>query len=113
VTTLLERPRAEVTRMPRRAQVTEIVIGVAGVLAAMVGAWMYYVPADWFLGGMAEVWYLGLLAGAGLLLATAFGLYARNALIEDRAWTNRVIGTTVIAVVALATGIAFGLVLIL
>ena len=113
MTTLLERPRAEVIQMPRRAQVTETVIGTAGVLAAMVGAWMYYVPADWFLGGMGEVWYLGLLGGAGLLLAIAFGLYARYALREDGAWTNRVIGTTVIAAVALAAGIAFGLVLIL
>ena len=113
VTTLLERPKTEVTRMPRRTHVTEIVIGAAGVLAAMVGAWMYYVPTDWFLGGLAEAWYLGMFVGAGALLAIAFGLFARNALREDGAWTNRVTGATVIAVLALAAGIAFALVWIL
>ncbi|HEX5696980.1 MAG TPA: hypothetical protein VFZ15_11375 [Acidimicrobiia bacterium] len=113
MTTLLERPKTEVTRMPRRTHVTEIVIGAAGVLAAMVGAWMYYVPTDWFLGGLAEAWYLGMFVGAGALLAIAFGLFARNALREDGAWTSRVTGATVIAVLALAAGIAFALVWIL
>ncbi len=80
VTTLLERPQAEITRMPTRSHVTEMVTGIAGVLAASVGLWMYYVPTDWFLGGLAEGWYLGMFIAAGLLLGAAFGLYAWKAL---------------------------------
>jgi hypothetical protein len=113
VTTLLERPKAEVTRMPRRSYITDLVLGIAGVLAAGVGAWMYYVPTDWFLGGLVEGWYLGMFVGAGVLLAAAFGLFARGMLREDRIFTTRVTVMTVIAVLALAGAITFGLIWIL
>jgi hypothetical protein len=113
VTTLLERPQAEVTRMPRRSRTIEWVIGIAGVLAAAVGAWMYYVPTAWFLGGLAEGWYLGMFVGAGVLLAAAFGLFARRMLREDGVWTTQSVTATILAVLALAGAVFFGLVLIL
>jgi len=113
VTTLLERPEAEVIRMPRRSRPIEWVLGIAGVLAAAVGAWMYYVPATWFLGGLGEAWYLGLFVGAGLLLAAAFGLFARRMLREDGVWTTQATAATIVVVLALAAAVFFGLVWIL
>jgi hypothetical protein len=99
--------------MPRRSAIVEWTIGIAGVLTAGVGAWMYYVPADWFLGGLAAGWYLGMFIGAGVLLAIAFGFYARTALEVDGAWTTRVTFATVLAVAAMAGAIMFGLIWIL
>lgn len=113
MTTLYQRPAAEVTRMPRRSYVTDWVIGIAGVLAAGVGAWIYYVPTTWFLGGLAEGWYLGMFAGAGVLLAIAFGLFARTMLDEDRVWTIRATVMTVLGVLAAAGAVTFGLIWIL
>jgi hypothetical protein len=89
------------------------VLGILGVVAAGVGAWMYYVPATWFLGGLAEGWYLGMFVGAGLLLAAAFGLFARHILREDGLWTTQSVMATVLAVLALAGAIFFALVWIL
>jgi hypothetical protein len=103
----------EVTRMPRRSLIVEWTMGIAGVLAAGIGAWMYYVPADWFLGGLAEAWYLGFFVGAGVLLAGAFGLIARGMLREDRGFTARVTAMTALAVLAVAGAVTFGLIWII
>ena len=114
MTALREMPMTEVTRMPtRRSRPTEWVLGIAGVLAAGAGAWMYYVPADWFLGGLAEGWYFGMFIAAGLLLAAAFGLFAWRTYVEDRAWTTQVVIATVLALAGLGAAIAFGVVLII
>jgi hypothetical protein len=113
MTTLLERPTTEITTMPHRSYVTEWVIGIVGAVAAGVGAWMYYVPTTWFLGGLAEAWYLGMLTGGTLLLAIAFGLFARSMLREDRVWTTRVTVMTVLAIAAFAGAVAFALIWIL
>ncbi len=113
MTTLLERPTTEIAPMPHRSQVAAWVTGVVGALAAGVGAWMYYVPATWFLGGLTEAWYLGMLIGGGLLLAIAFGLVARGMLREDQELTGRVIVMTALAVLALAGAALFALVLVL
>ena len=107
MTMLRERPVAEVTRMPERSHVTEWVMGIFGLAAAAVGAWMYYVPADWFLGGLAEDWYLGMFTGAGLLLAAAFGLFARAARLDEPRWTTTAVVTTMLAVAALAGAVTF------
>ena len=114
VTALREMPMTEVTRMPtRRSHVTEWILGIVGVLAAGVGAWMYYVPADWFLGGLVEGWYFGMFIAAGLLLAAAFGLFARMTYVDDREWTTPVIVSTVLSAAALAGAIAFAVILII
>jgi len=114
VTALREMPMTEVTRMPtRRSHVTEWILGIVGVLAAGVGAWMYYVPADWFLGGLAEGWYFGMFIAAGILLAAAFGLFARMTYVDDREWTTPVVVSTVLSLAALAGAIAFAVILII
>lgn len=114
MTALRERPLAEVTRMPtRRTRITEWILGITGVLAAGVGAWMYYVPADWFLGGLVEGWYFGMFIAAGLLLTAAFGLFARMTYVEDSAWTMRVVVPTVLALAAFGGAVTFALFLIL
>ena len=115
VTALRERRlMTEITRMPtRRSQTTEWILGIAGVLAAGVGAWMYYVPTDWFLGGLVEGWYFGMFIAAGLLLTAAFGLFARMAYVEDRAFTARVDVPTVLALAALGFATTFVVILII
>lgn len=114
MTVLHERPTTEITRMPtRRSQVTEWVLGIAGVLAAGVGAWMYYVPTDWFLGGLAEGWYFGMFIASGLLLTAAFGLFARMTYIADQEWSYGVIVPTVLALLAFGGAVTFALILIL
>jgi hypothetical protein len=114
VTALREMPMTEVTRMPtRRSYLTEWILGIVGVLAAGVGAWMYYVPADWFLGGLAEGWYFGMFIAAGLLLAAAFGRFARMTYVDDREWTTPVVVSTVLSLAALAGAIAFAVILII
>lgn len=84
MTLLQERMRTEITRTPVVRHVTEWVTGVVGALAAAVGAYMYYAPTDWFLGDLAESWYLGMFTGAGILLAAAFGVFARKAYLGGR-----------------------------
>jgi len=115
VTTLRERRTiTEVTRMPtRRSQTTEWILGIAGVLAAGVGAWMYYVPTDWFLGGLVEGWYFGMFIAAGLLLTAAFGLFARMAYVEDRDYSAQVVVPALFALAAIAGAIAFAVILII
>jgi hypothetical protein len=114
VTALRERPTAEVTRMaPSRSYITEWVLGIAGVLAAGVGAWMYYVPTDWFLGGLAEAWPFGMFIAAGVLLAAAFGLFARMNYVDDRSWSTRVVVPSVLALAALGGAITFAVILII
>jgi hypothetical protein len=113
VTALHEKSMTEVTRMPRRSYITEWVIGTIGVLTAGVGAWMYYVPTDWFLGGLVEGWYFGMFVAAGLLLTAAFGLFARTVYIDDPEWTTRVGVPTVLALAAFGGAITFALIWIL
>jgi hypothetical protein len=115
VTALRERrPMTEVARMQtRRSQTTEWILGIVGVLAAGVGAWMYYVPTDWFLGGLVEGWYFGMFIAAGLLLTAAFGFFARMAYVEDQDYSARVVVPTVLALAALGFAITFAVILII
>lgn len=71
---------------------------------------MYYVPTDWFLGGLAEVWYLGMFTGAGVLLAGAFGLATAKIRSDETAWTTRSVLTALLAVAALAGAVTFALI---
>lgn len=114
MTALRERPLAEVTRMPTRGtRITEWILGIVGVLAAGVGAWMYYVPTDWFLGGLVEGWYFGMFIAAGVLLTAAFGILARTTYVEDSAWTTGVVVPTVLALAAFGGAVTFALIWIL
>jgi len=115
VTTLRERVvPTEVTRMPTRlSHLTEWVLGIFGVLAAGIGAWMYYVPTDWFLGGLVEGWFFGMFIAAGLLLTAAFGLFARMDYIDDPRWTAGMAVATVLALAALGGAITFAVIWII
>jgi hypothetical protein len=74
---------------------------------------MYFVPATWFLGGLAEGWYFGLATGAGVLLAAAFGLLARSFVQDEHGWPARAVLATFVAVVALAGAVVFALILLI
>lgn len=107
MTVLREHPTDEITRMPVRSRAFEWTAGILGVLAAAVGAWMYFVPSDWFLGGLAEGWYLGAFIGAGVLLAFAFGVAANRAFALDHGWTGETVTWTVLSLLALAAAVVF------
>lgn len=96
-----------------RSRMTEWILGTVGVLAAGVGAWMYYVPSEWLLGGLVEGWYFGMFVAAGLLLTAAFGLFARMAFVDDPAWSTGTVVSTALALAALAGAITFAVVLII
>jgi hypothetical protein len=114
MTVLREKPMMEFTRMPtQRSHLTAWALGIAGVVAAAVGAWVYFVPATWFLGGLVEGWPFALFIGAGLLLTAAFGLFARMTFVDDPKWTYRVMVPTALALAALAGAITFAVILII
>ena len=113
MTQVLERERTEITRIPVVRHVTEWVTGVVGAVAAAIGAYVYYAPSDWFLGDISESWAFGLFTGAGVLLATAFGVFARKAYVEDSHMSGRVMVATVLTVAAIAGAVTFALIWIL
>lgn len=113
MTQLMENERSEITRTPVVRHVTEWVMGVVGALTAGLGAYVYYAPTNWLLGDAAESWSYGLFIGAGALLASAFGVFARRAYLEDRYWSVRAIVATALSVAALAGGVAFAFIWIL
>ena len=114
VTLLQERTRTEITRVPAASRhLSEWVLGVVGVLAAAVGAYMFYAPASWVLAGLAEAWYLGMFVGAGLFLAAAFGVFAQRMYLADRSWTSQVVFGTGLMVLALAGAVIFAVIWIL
>ena len=83
------------------------------MLAAAVGAWMYYVPTDWFLGGLVEGWYFSMFIAAGVLLTAAFGLFARITYRDRPEWTMPVTLSTILAIAAFGGAITFALLWIL
>jgi hypothetical protein len=114
VALLQERMRTEITRVPAATRhVTEWVLGIVGALAAAVGAYMFYAPANWFLTGLAEAWYFGMFVGAGILLASAFGVFARRVYLVDRSWTSQVVFGTGLMALALAGAVIFAVIWIL
>ncbi len=113
MTTLRERQTADLGRVPRRTRVVEWTLGIVGLLAAAVGAWMYFVPADWFLGGLAEAWYFGVFIAAAALIAVAATAFARQMFIADHGWTARVITATLVAVLAAAAAVVFAVILLI
>lgn len=111
VTLLQERARTEITRVPTASgHVAEWMLGIVGVVAAAVGAYMFYAPANWFLAGLAEAWYLGMFVGAGLTLAAAFGVFACRMYLADRSWTAQVAWATGLMALALAGVVVFAVI---
>jgi len=110
VTLLQERTRTEITRVPVRRHIIEWVMGVVGVVAAAVGAYMYYAPTDWFMAGLVEHWYFGMFTGAGILLTAAFGVLGRKAYLDGHGWTMQATVSTVVALAALAGALTFAVI---
>ena len=114
MTLLQERARTEITRVPpATTHVTEWVLGVVGVVAAAVGVYLFYAPANWVLAGQAEAWHLGMLVGAGVFLAAAFGVFARRVYLADRSRTTQVVFGTALMALALAGAVIFAVIWIL
>ena len=114
MTLLQGRMRTEITRVPPAARhFTEWVLGVVGALAAAVGAYMFYAPANWVLAGLAEFWYLGMFVGADIVLAAALGVFARRAYLADRSWTTQVVFGTGLTVLELAGAVTCAVIWIL
>ncbi len=94
----------------------EFGLGTAGILAALLG--LAIAPGragnvtlmvwDFNRENIAVGWGYGLLISAGLLLATAFGLYAAKAVRRDHRATGAVIVAALLAVVAATGAAAFG-----
>jgi hypothetical protein len=51
--------------------------------------------------------------GAGILLAAAFGVFARRVYLADRSWTSQVVFGTGLMVLALAGAVIFAVIWIL
>lgn len=114
MTLVQERKRTEITRVPTAARhFTEWTMGIVGAMAAAVGAYLFYAPANWVFAGLAESWYLGLFVGAGLLLAAAFGVFARGVHLADRSWSTQAVFGTALMVLALAGAVFFTVIWIL
>lgn len=67
---------------------------------------MYYVPAEWLLGGLAEGWCFGMFITAGRCSRPHSGSSPRT-YVEDQAWTTQVVLTTALAIAGLAAVITF------
>lgn len=114
MTLLQERMRTEITRVPAATRhVFEWVLGIVGVLAAAVGAYLFYAPANWVLAGLADSWYFGVFVGADILLAAAFGVFARRVYLVDRTWTAKVVFGTGLMVLELAGAVTCAVIWIL
>ena len=101
-----ERLQVEVTPVRAARHAFEWVLGVAGVLVAAVGVYVFYAPPKWFLAGLADSWYLGVFVVADILFAAAFGVFARRAFLVDRTWTAEVVFGTGLMVLELAGAVA-------
>jgi len=105
------------------------VAGIAGALAALVGAWLYWAPSDggpghplgttdgtlslfawdWDASGLSEAWPFGLMIAGGVLLCAAFGFVARRMFrIEGKATTS-MLSASALSVLALAGVVAVAL----
>lgn len=88
----------------------EVGLGTAGIIAALLG--LAIAPGragnvtlmvwDFNRENIAAGWGYGLFIAAGLLLATAFGLYATKTVRRDHRWTAGVVVAASLAVLAAA-----------
>lgn len=96
----------------------EIGLGTAGIITALLG--LAIAPGregnvtlmvwDFNRENVAVGWGYGLFIAAGLLLATAFGLYATRTVRRDHRWTAGVVVAASLAVVAAAGALASGVI---
>ncbi|MFZ5847812.1 MAG: hypothetical protein ACOYX5_10560 [Actinomycetota bacterium] len=98
------REHIAVEHLPRmfRNRTVDYTLMLVGALAAAFGAYTYFAPGSWVVGGLSEAWYLGSFIGAGVLLAAGLGLLGAS--IRDRTgyWTTSAITSFVLGTLALA-----------
>lgn len=107
MTLLREREHLEVLHTPVVRHTMEWTLGILGTMAGLIGLYMYSVPADWFLGGLVEGWWLAMFVAAGTLIGMALAVYARKAYLVDGAWTGGVTSGTLFSGVAFVAALAF------
>jgi hypothetical protein len=112
MTLLRERERVEVTKTVVD-HTSDWMFAIVGVIAGLVGLYMYAVPADWFLGGLVEGWYLGMFVAAGVLIGIALAMYGRKSYAAYGSWSGAEISGIVFSVLAFAAAVWAALVWIL
>lgn len=99
----------------------EWIVGVVGALAAGLGTWMLYAPADGVLTFFAwdfdvadlhEAWPMGLLIAGGVGFLAAFGSLARKLFRRDSYMSGGVWTSIVLAAAGLALAVTYTIILI-
>ncbi len=111
MTHLAER-RTVLETSKREHAIDWLLAGMAAVLA-LIGLYTYTVPESWFMGGLAEAWWLGPWMMAGYLMAVALWDFARMAYRRDGPFTGAEISGFIFAGISLLAGIGFMLLWIL
>jgi hypothetical protein len=97
----------------------EIILGFFGLVAALVGAVIYYGdPTDtfsvfgweWQYGSVAGEWAYGLLVGASVVLSAVFTAAAAKLHRRDSGWSGSASLAAVLAVVAFAGAVTVALI---
>ncbi len=117
MTTLREREHVSAPGVATRIGHTmEWIVGLVGAVAALVGAWMYYGPADgtltlfnssWSVTEITEGWAYGLLMGGGVFLAFAFGMSGYKLYKRDGEFTPMALTMGFLSLAALAGAVIY------
>ncbi|MDR9450341.1 MAG: hypothetical protein RI637_03895 [Acidimicrobiia bacterium] len=99
--------------LPARSRVVEFTLAILGFVVAIAGAYLLFAPDDWWLGDLAEAWYMGAFIIGGVLVMIGLGVYANESYLEDDSWTARVVTGLVVALLGMAGAITAALMLIL
>lgn len=100
----------------------ERIVGLVGVVAAMIGIWMFHAPAggtltvffwDFDVATLADAWPLGLITIGGFAAAIGFGVDAYEAFIQEPRFTREALAAATLATLGLAAAVAYTLIWIL
>lgn len=108
----------EVTSRRSRLTILATVVGLVGLVAAIIGLWMYYAPAagtmtllfwEWSIAEMATAWPFSLIIGGSVavLAASAYGAFRVYDELRSDAYA---ITLSLLAVASLAVAVFYALV---
>ena len=106
------------TTTPIVSRTVEWTVGLLGMLAAAIGAWMYHGPSDgeltlfawdWNVADLAEAWPLGLLVAGGVFMFSGFAALARSIYLDNGETTASSSFSTLISSIGLILAVAYGL----
>ena len=118
MTVLHERERTAVETPVRPTFTVATIVEVIGVVAAVVGAYMYYMPSggvlpflgwSWTVGDLATQWALGLMIGGGVFMTAGFATSA-DIFHRRHGWSTDAVTMAVLAVLALAGAVTYSLI---